>query len=47
MTNKIAIVLGLVILGLFALDYFIIGADSHIFLGRKLGELIEYMDFWR
>jgi hypothetical protein len=47
MTNKIAIALGLFILAIFALDYYVIGADIHIFLGRKLGDLIEYMAFWR
>jgi len=47
MTNKIALVLGLLIIGLFALDHYVIGADIHIFLARKLGDLIEYMAFWR
>ncbi len=47
MTNKIAIALALVILSVFALDYLVIGADIHIFLFRKLGELIEYLAFWR
>jgi len=47
MTNKIAIALALLILGLFALDHYVFQADIHIFLGRKLGELIEYLAFWR
>lgn len=47
MTNKIAISVALVILFIFALDYFVIGADIHIFLGRKLGDLIDYIAFWR
>jgi len=47
MTNKIAIALGLFILLIFALDYYVIGADIHIFLGRKMGDLIEYLAFWR
>lgn len=46
MTNKIAIALGLAIIALFVLSA-ILGWDIHIFLGRKLGELIEYLAFWR
>ena len=47
MTNKIAIALGLLIIGIFCLDWFVFGWDLHVFLGRKLGELIEYIAFWR
>ncbi|SHE34589.1 hypothetical protein SAMN05444273_101159 [Litoreibacter ascidiaceicola] len=47
MTNKIAIVLGLLIVGIFAADLFVFGWDLHIFLGKKLMVLTEYMAFWR
>lgn len=47
MTNKLAVVLGAIIFGVVALDLLIFGWDLHIFLGRKLGELSEYIAFWR
>ncbi|EPX80200.1 hypothetical protein [Litoreibacter arenae] len=47
MTNKLAIVLALIIGGILAADFFVFGWDLHIFLGRKLLALIEYMAFWR
>ena len=47
MTNKIAIALGVVLLFVILLDVFVYGWDLHIFLGRKLVELIEYLAFWR
>lgn len=47
MTNKIAIVLALIISGILAADLFVFGWDIHIFLGRKLLDLTEYLAFWR
>jgi len=47
MTNSIAIVLGLVILGALALDYAMFGFDHLIFLAKKMLALIEWMAFWR
>lgn len=47
MTNKIAIFLGLVILSVIALDFLVFHWDLHIFVGRKLVELIEVLAFWR
>ncbi|MFV2052582.1 hypothetical protein [Aliiroseovarius sp. YM-037] len=47
MTNRIAIVLALMILVLIAADLLIFGWDLHVFLGKKLGELTEYIAFWR
>ncbi len=47
MTNKIAIALGVVILAVILLDALVYDWDLHIFLGRKLVELIEYLAFWR
>ncbi len=47
MTDRIALWLfGLIALGL-VLDYYIQGMDGIIFLTAKLGELIEWMAFWR
>ncbi|TDT78033.1 hypothetical protein BDE40_1337 [Litoreibacter halocynthiae] len=47
MTDKIAIVLVLLIGGIFAADFFVFGWNLHIFLGRKLMVLTEYIAFWR
>ncbi|WP_204362765.1 hypothetical protein [Litorivita pollutaquae] len=47
MTNKIAIGLGLSILGLIALDHFLADGFNTLFLLRKLADLIEWLAFWR
>jgi len=47
MTNRIALTLGLLLLGAVALDLFLFGAQNLIFLGKKLFELTEWMAFWR
>jgi len=47
MTNKIAIALAILIGGIIAADLFVFGWDLHIFLGRKLMVLTEYIAFWR
>ena len=47
MTNTIAIVLGLAILGALALDVTLYGSEHLVFLGKKLFAAIEWMAFWR
>jgi len=47
MTNPIAVMLGLLIVGALALDGFIYGSEHVIFLGKKMTELLEWMAFWR
>ncbi|WP_298256629.1 hypothetical protein [uncultured Litoreibacter sp.] len=47
MTDKIAFVLAALIIGLFAADIFVFEWDIHVFLGRKLVQLTDYMAFWR
>ncbi|MEP1767636.1 MAG: hypothetical protein ABJJ53_13480 [Sulfitobacter sp.] len=47
MTNRIAIILALLIIGAIAIDYFYYGTEHLIFLGKKLAELIEWIAFWR
>ena len=47
MTNSVALVLGLSILGAIALDLMLFGPEHMIFLGKKLAGLIEWMAFWR
>ncbi|MEM9581932.1 MAG: hypothetical protein AAGA08_02350 [Pseudomonadota bacterium] len=46
MTNRIAIVLGLTLIMLLILNA-TLDWQAHIFLGRKLVDLIEYLAFWR
>ncbi|WP_205389214.1 hypothetical protein SuNHUV7_35120 (plasmid) [Pseudoseohaeicola sp. NH-UV-7] len=47
MTNRIAIVLGLIIVGAILLDVFLYGSEHLIFLGKKFAELVEWIAFWR
>lgn len=47
MTNKTALVLALVIVGVIAVDMWYYGTEHIVFLGKKLFELIEWMAFWR
>ncbi|MDQ2089019.1 hypothetical protein [Marimonas arenosa] len=47
MTNQIAIGLGLFILALVGLDYFLFDWSNLMFLLKKLADLIEYLAFWR
>ncbi|QBF32228.1 hypothetical protein [Thalassococcus sp. S3] len=47
MTNTIALVLGVLIVGALTADVMLYGSDHIVFLGKKLFELIEWMAFWR
>ncbi len=47
MTNQIAIGLGLLILALLGLDYFLNDFAGILYALRKLADLIEWMAFWR
>lgn len=47
MTNRIAIVLGLLIVAGLAYDVLRNDVTGVLFLARKLMELIEYLAFWR
>lgn len=47
MTDKIALVLGLIIAAALAVDIYLYGSAHMIFLGKKLFELIEWVAFWR
>jgi len=46
-TNKIAIGLALVILGVFVADQIWFGGEMPVFLGKKFLTLSEYIAFWR
>ncbi|SMX35930.1 glyceraldehyde-3-phosphate dehydrogenase [Maliponia aquimaris] len=47
MTNRLAILLGLIILGAIAADLVLNGGAALLFLGRKLFVLIDWLAFWR
>ena len=47
MTNRIAIVLALLLIGAVVVDVSQYGSDHIVFLGKKLFALIEWMAFWR
>jgi hypothetical protein len=47
MTNPIAIVLGLILIGLIVGDVMVYDAANLLFLAKKLADLIEWIAFWR
>ncbi|MCA0871997.1 hypothetical protein LCL97_14250 [Seohaeicola saemankumensis] len=47
MTNRLALILGLLILAALVVDVLLVGDEHLVFLGKKLAELIEWMAFWR
>ena len=47
MSNTVAIVLGLTLIGLILLDTVMFDAENLLFLAKKLLELIEWIAFWR
>lgn len=47
MTNRIALFLGVIILGLLAVDHFFNDGQASLFMGIKFAGLVEYIKFWR
>jgi hypothetical protein len=47
MTNRTALALAVVLLGLIVLDVLLFGTEHLVFLGKKMFELIEWLAFWR
>lgn len=47
MTNKIALILALMILGLLLADYLVLHWNLPLFLGKQFADLIEWVSFWR
>ena len=47
MTNSIAVVLGILILGGIAADVMFTDTTALLFLAKKLYQLIEWIAFWR
>ncbi|MCB2119102.1 MAG: hypothetical protein KDD81_06405 [Rhodobacteraceae bacterium] len=47
MTNRIALALGLLILGALVTDVWVNDSAASLFLAKKLADVIEYLAFWR
>jgi hypothetical protein len=47
MTNKLAIALGILIVGVFVVDSFAYGGTLPVFLGKKMLTFLEWLAFWR
>lgn len=47
MTNRIALVLGVLIIGLVVADILLFGTEHVVFLSKKLFDLIDWLSFWR
>ena len=47
MSDRIALALAALILGLVVADVLANGGDVLLFLGRKFTDLLEYVIFWR
>ena len=47
MTNRIALVLGLLIVTLFLADALVLHWNLPVFLGKQFAGLIEFLSFWR
>lgn len=47
MTDRLALVLALLILGLAALDLGLVQGGATLLILRKLSRLVEYVAFWR
>ena len=47
MTDRIALILGLLLVGLIALDVFANGGDVLLFLARKFAVFLDFLMFWR
>ncbi len=47
MTNKLAVILGIVIVAALMVDYLAFGSEHFLFLGKKMFVLIDWLAFWR
>jgi hypothetical protein len=47
MTNRIALVLGFLIICAIVADYIYYGTEHTVFLAKKMTDLIEWLAFWR
>ncbi|WP_170166998.1 hypothetical protein [Paracoccus methylarcula] len=47
MNNQIAIILALLIVGLFVVDHFWLHMDLPLLVGKEFNRLVDYVVFWR
>ncbi|MGB3244372.1 MAG: hypothetical protein WBB25_07550 [Sulfitobacter sp.] len=47
MTNRIALILAVILIAAVAADTLLFGNEHLVFLSRKMLELIEWLAFWR
>ncbi len=47
MTNRIALVLALLLVGALVVDTLYFGSEHLVFLSKKFLDLIEWLAFWR
>ncbi len=47
MTNQLAIIIGLAVVGAIASDVFLADGEATLFLARKMFVLLDWMAFWR
>ena len=47
MTNRLALIIGFLLVAALVLDIILFGTEHVVFLGKKLLELIEWLAFWR
>ncbi|WP_199178502.1 hypothetical protein [Acidimangrovimonas sediminis] len=47
MTDRLALILGLLLVLMFGADFLFNHGDATLFLARKLTELVDYLEFWR
>ncbi len=47
MTNQLAIIIGLAVVGAVAADVLLAGGEASLFLARKLFVLLDWIAFWR
>lgn len=46
MTNRIAVILGIIIIAVLAIDHFQYHSELALFLGHKLIAFIDFLKFW-
>lgn len=47
MTNRLAILIGIFLLGGIGADYYVSQGEGMLFLGKKLFLLLDWLAFWR
>lgn len=47
MTDRIALILGLIVAAAIAVDLVLFGGSNMVFLGRKMFAFLDWLAFWR